>query len=67
MEISEKLKKELLRRTYFETRISNNPMRDGFAICLLNRERTQAEEDYVKYWILDNKENLKRIENELNN
>lgn len=65
MILTEELKKELLRRTYFETRISANPMRDGFAICLANRDRTEDEEIYLNYWIIDNKENLKRIENEI--
>jgi len=67
MEISEKLKKTLLKRVYYEQPISHKPMHDGFAVCLLNRtELNEDEQAFIKYWTIDNKENLKRIENETN-
>jgi len=66
MKMTDALKKELLKRVYYEQPISGKPMNDGFAICLLNRECNVDEMEYLKYWLIDNKQTLKTIENELN-
>jgi len=65
MTLTTELKAKLLKRVYYNQPISENPMQDGLMICLMNRTDLQPHEVQVlNYWAIDNKEHLKRIENE---
>jgi len=65
MMLTTELKVKLLRRVYYEKPISASPMMDGMMICLMNRTDLQPHEvEVLNYWTIDNKDHLKRIDNE---
>ena len=65
MILTTELKAKLLKRVYYEKQISSSPMKDGLMICLMNRTDLQPYEvEVLNYWTLENKDHLKKIENE---